>query len=154
MASFILLFTRGHFVLTGLTIEPMKFETRREAKEWVHEHFPGSLVTEVTRRPNLRLPFALKKVADRREKKRVRKMPEQREEQKTVQTKTEARAGVTGHMFGTCWPSAFVGPDRRLHYHRILRSLAEGWMMTVPTTSGSNWIGFLPRPQPRRRWKT
>jgi hypothetical protein len=51
MASFTLLYVRGHFVLTGPTIEPMKFETRREAKEWAHKHFPGSLVKEVTRKP-------------------------------------------------------------------------------------------------------
>jgi hypothetical protein len=51
MASFTLLYVRGHFVLTGPTIEPVKFETRRKAKDWAHKHFPGSLVKEVSRRP-------------------------------------------------------------------------------------------------------
>jgi hypothetical protein len=51
MASFTLLKVRGHFVVTGQTIAPMKFETRREAKDWVHDHFPGSLVKDIVRKP-------------------------------------------------------------------------------------------------------
>jgi hypothetical protein len=51
MASFTLLKVRGHFVVTGQTIAPMKFETRREAKDWVHNHFPNSLFKEIVRKP-------------------------------------------------------------------------------------------------------
>jgi hypothetical protein len=31
-------FQRGHFVVTGPDIEPLKFKSRREAKDWCAEH--------------------------------------------------------------------------------------------------------------------
>jgi hypothetical protein len=56
MASFTLLYVRGHFVLTGLAIKPMKFMTRRQANGWARKHFPGSLVKEIVRKPTPRGP--------------------------------------------------------------------------------------------------
>ena len=38
---------RGHFVVTGPDIEPVKFNSRREAKEWCWDHHPGSPIREV-----------------------------------------------------------------------------------------------------------
>jgi hypothetical protein len=36
---------KGDFVVTGPDVEPMKFKTRREAREWAHH--PGSPFKEV-----------------------------------------------------------------------------------------------------------
>jgi hypothetical protein len=38
---------RGHFVVTGPDIEPVKFNSRREAKEWCWDHHPGSPIREI-----------------------------------------------------------------------------------------------------------
>jgi hypothetical protein len=38
---------RGHFIVTGPDIAPLKFPSRREAKDWCNEHYPGSPIHEV-----------------------------------------------------------------------------------------------------------
>jgi hypothetical protein len=35
-------FRRGYFIVTGPDIEPLKFESRREARDWCAEPHPGS----------------------------------------------------------------------------------------------------------------
>jgi hypothetical protein len=35
------------FLVTGPDIEPMKFNSRREAKDWCRTHYPGSPITEI-----------------------------------------------------------------------------------------------------------
>ena len=35
---------RGDFIVTGPDIEPMKFKSRREARDWCLAHHPGSPV--------------------------------------------------------------------------------------------------------------
>ena len=42
MTTFTMRYSRGHFVVTGPDIEPRKFKSRREAKDWCAEHHPGS----------------------------------------------------------------------------------------------------------------
>jgi hypothetical protein len=32
---------KGDFVVTGPDVEPMKFKSRREAKDWCIAHYPG-----------------------------------------------------------------------------------------------------------------
>jgi hypothetical protein len=41
--------TKGHFVVTGRDIQPVKFNSRREAKDWCETHYPGSPITEIGR---------------------------------------------------------------------------------------------------------
>ena len=38
---------KGDFIVTGPDIEPMKFKTRPEARDWCKTHHPGSPVTEI-----------------------------------------------------------------------------------------------------------
>ena len=38
---------KRHFVVTGPDIEPVKFNSRREAKEWCWDHHPGSPIREI-----------------------------------------------------------------------------------------------------------
>ena len=38
----VLTILRGHFVVTGPDIEPLKLKSRREAKDWCDEHHQGS----------------------------------------------------------------------------------------------------------------
>ena len=40
---------KDHFVITGPDIEPMRFKSRREAKDWCRWHHPRSLVVEIGR---------------------------------------------------------------------------------------------------------
>jgi hypothetical protein len=47
MTTFTLHYIKGDFVLTGPDVEPRKFKTRREAKEWCMTHHPGSPITEI-----------------------------------------------------------------------------------------------------------
>ena len=37
----------NHFVVTGPHIAPVKFEFRREAKDWCASHYPGSPIHEI-----------------------------------------------------------------------------------------------------------
>jgi hypothetical protein len=41
---------RGDFIVTGPDIEPMKFKSRPEARDWCLKHHPGSPITEMRRR--------------------------------------------------------------------------------------------------------
>ena len=38
---------RGEFIIIGPDIEPMKFDSRREAKDWCASHYPGSPIHEI-----------------------------------------------------------------------------------------------------------
>jgi hypothetical protein len=38
---------RGDFIVAGPDTEPMKFKSRREARDWCKTHHPGSPITEV-----------------------------------------------------------------------------------------------------------
>jgi hypothetical protein len=38
---------RDDFLVTGADIEPMKFRSRREAKDWCVSQYPGSPITEI-----------------------------------------------------------------------------------------------------------
>ena len=38
---------KDDFLVTGPDIEPMKFNSRREAKDWCRTHYPGSPITEI-----------------------------------------------------------------------------------------------------------
>ena len=40
---------KGHFVVSGPDVEPMKFKTRPEARDWCRTHHPGSPITEIGR---------------------------------------------------------------------------------------------------------
>jgi hypothetical protein len=37
----------GHFIVTGPDIEPLKFESGREARDWCAEPHPGSPIQEI-----------------------------------------------------------------------------------------------------------
>jgi hypothetical protein len=39
-------YQRGHFTISGPDIKMRKFETRREAKDWCAQHYPGSRIKE------------------------------------------------------------------------------------------------------------
>ena len=43
----VLTILRGHFVVTGPDIEPLKLKSRREAKDWCDEHHQGSPIKEI-----------------------------------------------------------------------------------------------------------
>ena len=47
MTTLILRYIKGDFVVTGPDIEPLRFKTRREAKDWCRTHYPGSLIKEI-----------------------------------------------------------------------------------------------------------
>jgi len=38
---------KGDFVVAGPDIEPAKFKTRREAKDWCQTRYPGSPIQEI-----------------------------------------------------------------------------------------------------------
>ena len=44
MTTLTLRYIKGDFVVTGSDIEPLRFKTRREAKDWCKTHYPGSLI--------------------------------------------------------------------------------------------------------------
>ena len=46
---------KDHFVVTGSDVEPTRFESRREAKDWCRWHHPRSLVVEIGRDASRRL---------------------------------------------------------------------------------------------------
>jgi hypothetical protein len=47
MTTFTMRRVGGVFVVTGPDIEPKKFKTRREAKDWCKVHYPGSPIREI-----------------------------------------------------------------------------------------------------------
>jgi hypothetical protein len=42
MTTLTLRYIKGDFVVTGPDIQPAKFKSRREAKDWCQTHYPGS----------------------------------------------------------------------------------------------------------------
>jgi hypothetical protein len=56
MTTLAIRMVKGSFLVTGPDIEPMRFESRREAKNWCLAHHPGSPIKEVFRRPKERPP--------------------------------------------------------------------------------------------------
>jgi hypothetical protein len=40
-------YARGAFVVTGPDIDPAKFKSRREARDWCAQYYPGSPITEI-----------------------------------------------------------------------------------------------------------
>jgi hypothetical protein len=51
MTVLTLRYIKGDFVVTAPDIAPMKFKSRREARDWCQTHHPGSPITEVWRKP-------------------------------------------------------------------------------------------------------
>jgi hypothetical protein len=49
MPTLILRFTNDHFVATGPDIEPMRFKSRPEAKDWCRWHHPRVPIIEIGR---------------------------------------------------------------------------------------------------------
>jgi hypothetical protein len=59
MTTITMRYTKGEFLVTGKDIEARKFASRREAKDWCADHYPGSQVKEIGRgaaRPAARKP--------------------------------------------------------------------------------------------------
>jgi hypothetical protein len=44
---------KGDFVVTGPDVEPMKFKSRAETRDWCKTHHPGSPITEIGPRGKL-----------------------------------------------------------------------------------------------------
>jgi hypothetical protein len=55
MTTLTMRYINRHFVVTGPDIEPMKFKSRREAKDWCRWHHPRSLVVEIGRDASTRV---------------------------------------------------------------------------------------------------
>ena len=47
MTTLTLRYIKGDFVVTGPDIEPIRFKTRREAKDGCVTHYPGSPIKEI-----------------------------------------------------------------------------------------------------------
>jgi hypothetical protein len=47
MTTLTMRYIKGDFVVTGPDIEPTRFKTRREAKDWCVAHYPGSPIKEI-----------------------------------------------------------------------------------------------------------
>ena len=47
MTTLTMRYMKDDFVVTGPDIEPMKFKSRREAKDWCKVHHPGSPIREI-----------------------------------------------------------------------------------------------------------
>ena len=47
MTTLTLRYIKGDFVVTGPEIEPTRFKTRQEAKDWCRAHYPGSPIKEI-----------------------------------------------------------------------------------------------------------
>jgi hypothetical protein len=58
MTTFTMRHSRGHFIVTGPDIEPLKFKSRREDKDWCAEHYPGSPIKEIGANADRRAPEA------------------------------------------------------------------------------------------------
>jgi hypothetical protein len=51
MTVLTLRYIKSDFVVTGPGIAPLKFKSRRAARDWCQTHYPGSPITEVWRKP-------------------------------------------------------------------------------------------------------
>jgi hypothetical protein len=61
MTTLTMRLVKGDFIVTGPDVEPMKFKSRREAKDWCKTHRPGSPITEIGpggQRPAVKKPTA------------------------------------------------------------------------------------------------
>jgi hypothetical protein len=47
MTTLTLRYIKGDFVVTGPDIEPVRFKTRREARDWCAAHYPGAPIKEI-----------------------------------------------------------------------------------------------------------
>ena len=47
MTTLTMRLVKGDFVVTGPDIEPMRFKSRPEARDWCKAHHPGSPITEI-----------------------------------------------------------------------------------------------------------
>jgi hypothetical protein len=47
MTTLIMPLVKDDFIVTGPDIEPMKFKSRSEARDWCLKHHPGSPITEI-----------------------------------------------------------------------------------------------------------
>ena len=47
MTTLTMRLVKGDFIVTGPDIEPMKFKSRPEARDWCKTHHPGSPITEI-----------------------------------------------------------------------------------------------------------
>ena len=47
MTTLTMRLVKGDFIVTGPDVEPMKFKSRPEARDWCKAHHPGSPITEV-----------------------------------------------------------------------------------------------------------
>ena len=47
MTTLTLRYIKGDFVVTGPDIQPAKFKSHREAKDWCQTHYPGFPITEI-----------------------------------------------------------------------------------------------------------
>ena len=65
MTTLTLRYIKGDFVVTGPDIEPTRFKTRREAKDWCVAHYPGSPFKEIGPIYKQRAPFGGAQVDDR-----------------------------------------------------------------------------------------
>jgi hypothetical protein len=65
MTTLTLRYIKGDdFVVTGPDIEPARFKTRREAKDWCAAHYPGSPIKEIG--PILQAPTGAERRAVKR----------------------------------------------------------------------------------------
>jgi hypothetical protein len=46
MTTLTLRYQRGHFTVSGPDVEMRKFDTRREARDWCAQNYPGSPIRE------------------------------------------------------------------------------------------------------------
>jgi hypothetical protein len=46
MTTLTLRYQRGHFTVSGPDVEMGKFDTRREARDWCAQNYPGSPIRE------------------------------------------------------------------------------------------------------------
>ena len=46
MTTFTMRYVKGHFVVTGPDVPPMRFRSRPEARDWCKTHYSGSPIKE------------------------------------------------------------------------------------------------------------
>ena len=47
MTTFTLRYVKGHFVVIGPDVPPMRFRSRPEARDWCKRHYSGSQIKEI-----------------------------------------------------------------------------------------------------------
>ena len=56
MTTLTMRLVKGDFIVTGPDVEPMKFKSRAEARDWCKTHHPGSPIIEVGPRGKRKTP--------------------------------------------------------------------------------------------------